>query len=589
MFQKIDDTNISSQKYAFHRIMKYYKRIFLYWIAIILTVVVGVGNSISNIILGELVTDLSIVEESNVMEVVREYCIKLGLFYAVFSVVTIIKDIIAGLSGPYFLTDIRTALYKKLMELDISFFDINSTGSLLNKFTSDCTVLNEVYVSKTFMILGGAVQTVSGIIISFIYTWQATLACFVGFIISVFIHFICQKYLQKYWGEYGKSATAANTRAEQVLAAIRTVKSCDKELYEAEAFKKNLDEIESVFTTVSFGIGTKNGLNLFISNSMLVAFLYFMSFIIVNKPNWGLDIGSLQVVNGSITLAGCGLVQCLALIDEFGKAKPSAAKILAVLDTEPLINQKYGEYPDKQLSGKIEFKEVTFHYPTSEQYAVRDLSFTISPGENVAIVGESGCGKSTTLQLLQRFYEIESGEILVDDINIKKLSPHYIRSQISVVPQGPALFSMSLMDNIRYAKPNASENEVKESAEIGNAHDFITSFPDGYHTVVDPFSLSEGQKQRICISRAILTNSPILLLDEATASLDTESERLVQQSLEKVRKGKTSIVVAHRLATVVNADRILVMKDGKVVESGTHSELYAQNGYYTNLIKFQIQ
>jgi ABC-type multidrug transport system fused ATPase/permease subunit len=220
---------------------------------------------------------------------------------------------------------------------------------------------------------------------------------------------------------------------------------------------------------------------------------------------------------------------------------------------------------------------------------VKNLSFTIEAGETVALVGESGCGKSTTLQLLQRFSELESGEILLDGVDIKTLSPLFLRSQISAVPQGPVLFSMSVRDNIRFGAKDASEETVAAAAGAGKAHDFIMELPEGYETEVQQMSLSGGQKQRLCISRSILMNCPILLLDEATAALDTESERLVQESLEEHRQGKTAIVVAHRLATVKNADRILVVQDGHIVEAGTHEELLAQSGIYADLIRFQLQ
>jgi ABC-type multidrug transport system fused ATPase/permease subunit len=201
------------------------------------------------------------------------------------------------------------------------------------------------------------------------------------------------------------------------------------------------------------------------------------------------------------------------------------------------------------------------------------LNLKINSGETVALVGESGCGKTTTLQLLQRFYEIESGEILIDGVNIRTISPYNLRTHISAVPQTPVLFSMSIKDNISYGKATADEQEISEAAQIGNAHNFIMNLPQNYSTIVQQTSLSGGQKQRICISRAILANTPVLLLDEATAAIDIESEQLVQESLEKFRKGKTALVVAHRLATVLNADRIFVFANGRVVEEGTHPSL----------------
>jgi ABC-type multidrug transport system fused ATPase/permease subunit len=220
---------------------------------------------------------------------------------------------------------------------------------------------------------------------------------------------------------------------------------------------------------------------------------------------------------------------------------------------------------------------------------VRNLSFTVEPGQTVAFVGESGCGKSTTLQLLQRFYDVQEGVILIDDVDIKSLAPEFVRGQISSVPQGPVLFSMSIRDNVRYAKAGASEEEVAQAAQVGNAHDFIQTLPENYDTVVQQTTLSGGQKQRICISRAILQNAPIMLLDEATAALDTQSEQLVQQSLEQVRHGKTAILVAHRLATVINADIIFVFKDGRVEETGKHTELLQREGLYADLVRFQLQ
>jgi ABC-type multidrug transport system fused ATPase/permease subunit len=243
----------------------------------------------------------------------------------------------------------------------------------------------------------------------------------------------------------------------------------------------------------------------------------------------------------------------------------------------------------KTVRGKIEFRDVGFKYATRESWAVRHLNFVIEPGETVAFVGESGCGKSTTLQLLQRFYEITEGEILIDDVPLHTLAPVFVRSQIASVPQGPVLFEMSIRDNLRYARPDADDSIVAEAARSGNAHNFIMEQPNNYNTMVQQTSLSGGQKQRICISRAILVGAPILLLDEATAALDTESEQLVQQSLETVRRGKTAVVVAHRLATVLHADRILVFKDGHIEESGKHEELMEQSGLYADLVRFQLE
>ncbi|KAH0786261.1 ABC transporter family protein [Histomonas meleagridis] len=283
-----------------------------------------------------------------------------------------------------------------------------------------------------------------------------------------------------------------------------------------------------------------------------------------------------------------GLTQAISISNDMNKSAVSAQKIIELIEMKPEVDRKEGGEL-KNVKGKIEFRNVYFKYQNSEKYAVQNLSFVINQGQTVAFVGESGCGKSKTLQLLQRFYEIESGQILIDNQDISKISAVNLRSYISTVPQTPVLFSTSILDNIQYSKEDANMDEVIKAAQIGNAHDFITQLPDGYQSIVHQTSLSGGQKQRICISRAILANSPILLLDEATSALDTESERLIHESLEKFRNDRTVILVAHRLATVMNADKILLFKDGQVIEEGTHQELMARNGFYANLVKYQLQ
>jgi ABC-type multidrug transport system fused ATPase/permease subunit len=263
-----------------------------------------------------------------------------------------------------------------------------------------------------------------------------------------------------------------------------------------------------------------------------------------------------------------------------------------LVDAHPNVDRHDGDHianGEEVLRGNVEFRDVGFHYEKQTTWAVRHLSFTIAAGQTVAFVGESGCGKTTSLQLLQRFYDAQEGVILLDGVDIKTLAPEFVRSQISSVPQTPVLFSMSIRDNIRYAQPTAADEEVAQAARTGNAHDFVLELPEDYETMVEQKSLSGGQKQRLCISRAILQNAPIMLLDEATAALDTQSEQLVQQSLEQVRRGKTAILVAHRLSTVINADVIFVFKDGRIEEIGSHNELLAHGGLYADLTRFQLQ
>ncbi|EAX88848.1 ABC transporter family protein [Trichomonas vaginalis G3] len=357
---------------------------------------------------------------------------------------------------------------------------------------------------------------------------------------------------------------------------------------EFEDYSKSLDGIDTVYRKTAIAHGTKDAIITLIANMVTVCVLYMVTYLIIKRPTRGVKSGDAMTIMMYLMMATMGITQAFASVEDYRNANTSAAKILEIINLKPDIDRHAGNEL-KEVKGKIEFRDVSFKYASRDQWAVRHLSFTIEPGETVALVGESGCGKTTTLSLLQRFYEIVEGQILLDDVDITSLSPVFLRSQISIVPQTPVLFTMSIADNIRYGRPKATDDEIAKAAEVGNAHNFIMTIKNNYKEEVQQTSLSGGQKQRICISRAILADAPILLLDEATAALDTESEQFVQQSLERVRKGKTAIVVAHRLATVKNADRILVFQNGAIAESGKHDELVAQGGIYANLVKFQLQ
>jgi ABC-type multidrug transport system fused ATPase/permease subunit len=414
-----------------------------------------------------------------------------------------------------------------------------------------------------------------------------SISCIVAIPIVLVTFWLGEKIVDKLWFKYNEQSTSAASKAEEVISQFRTVKAFDGEMKEYNLYNKSLNGVDDVYTTTSVAHGIKDGVITLVANALIAGVMYLTSYLVIKKPESGVKSGDLMVLMMSLMFATMGITQVFGNVDDFRKANISARKLLEIIEL-PVIDRKAGQVLDN-IEGKIEFKNVGFKYPTRDDYAVKDLSFTVNPGETVALVGESGCGKTTTLQLLQKFYDVLEGEILVDGHNINDLSPVYLRSNIAIVPQSPVLFTMSIADNIRYGKPGATSEEIASAAEVGNAHNFIMAIKDNYKTEVQQTSLSGGQKQRICISRAILANTPILLLDEATAALDTESEQLVQQSLERVRKGKTAIIVAHRLATVRNADRILVFSNGKIVESGKHDELVAKGGIYADLVRFQLQ
>jgi ABC-type multidrug transport system fused ATPase/permease subunit len=582
----IDSEEVDLQGKEFFRLMKYFRRRHVYIIAALIGCVAGCVPLSMQLILSNMLTLITGARftEDDLSRVLMHILIMAVVQSAV---MTMNMGIRVYLS-PAFTSDMRHALYKALMARDVSYFDLTPTGILVSRLSQDVMMLFQVYLDKSLAGLQLCFQELTAVTLSLRAMWQVALPCLGVIGICGGVYVAGERILKHLWANCHQNSSFATSKGEEIITSFRTIKSFDCELCEADRYREAIQNIDSVFKVTAIAHGAKDAIAGVLVNGAVAALLFFGSWFIVRKPELGYGGGDIMVLMMAMIFASMGVSQGLSLVDDFNKARIAAAKVLKILETPPQVDPNAGDSLP-EVHGKIEFVDVGFRYETRDEWAVRHLSFTIEPGETVALIGESGCGKSTTLQLLQRFYEIQEGQILIDGVDIKTLSPRFLRSKISIVPQGPILFSLSVIDNIRFAKLEASEEEVTEAARVGNAHDFIMDLPDRYDTVVHQTSLSGGQKQRICICRAILANSPILLLDEATAALDTESEQLVQQSLEVFRQGKTAIVVAHRLATVRNAHRILVFKDGRIEESGTHAELLAMDGLYSDLIRYQLQ
>ena len=592
MGRRVEDHNYEITGNELGRCYKLMSRKWVFAIGAFFTLCAGAAPMLMNVIMADMMTLMTSGVNPDFIHEVGQLCVRMLYVVLGMTAATVIALGFRFYLNPCFLVDLRGKMYDSLMEQEIAFYDETPAGVLIGRLAEDVTLVRFVYVEKLLMVIQHLAQAVVGIILAFCYVWRVTLAVCVGIPLSAVVYIIGNVIIEKLWLQYNKCITECIDKAEEAITQIRTVKAFDCELKEASLYSKSIGGIEDVAKKWSILAGVKDGLISVFTWGMIAGLMYYTYWLIVRKPYLGVESGDMMILMMSMMLGTMGTAMALAAVDDFKKTRIAAAKILGIVEKKPETDRHKGSNKingKDHVEGKVEFRDVAFRYKTREEYAVKNLSFVIQPGETVALVGESGCGKSTTLQLLQRFYEIERGKILVDDVDIRTLSQIFLRSQIAIVPQGPVLFSMSIKDNIRYAKPKASEQEVSNAARTGNAHDFIMELPQNYDTIVQQTSLSGGQKQRICISRAILINAPILLLDEATAALDTESEQLVQQSLETVRHGKTAIVVAHRLATVMNADRILVFKDGKIHESGTHKELLKKDGLYADLVKFQLE
>ena len=578
------DSGVKTNGNEFWRMLSFFPSKTHYLVLILLAVASGASPVIMLIYFGDFAT---IASGTDFMDSINKVCLKLLYVVIATTVINISAYMMRSVCNPMFKFELRKKLFSNLLDQAMSFFDKTSTGVLVSRISEDITLIQRTYFEQIFEVTVNVSMSLTSIIISFVLSWEITLValCVVPLIFIAF--YISNCFVEKGWKAFNEKSTNTASKAEEVITQFRTVKSFDCEMKEYNDYHAGIYAVHDIFKTASIAHGIKNGFTSAFEYLTITGVSYYCSHLIVNGTG-KLEIGDFMTIINCLMFAIMGFTQISSFFDDLKRAGVAAAKVLTLIDTVPETNRKEGKSLDK-ITGKIEFQDVGFKYASRNDWAVRNLSFTINPGETVAFVGESGCGKTTTLALIQKFYEIQEGKILFDGVDAKTLSQEYLRSQIAIVPQAPVLFSMSVADNIRYSNPDASGDDVNKAAEVGNAHDFIMALKENYETEVEQNSLSGGQKQRICISRAVLANAPILLLDEATAALDTESEQKVQESIERFRKGKTAIIVAHRLATVINADKIFVFKNGKIIETGTHKELVEKGGEYADLIKFQLQ
>lgn len=570
----------------FFRIMKYFRKTPMLIVCFITAAISGL-SSLLFLIPGRKMTSIMAAPAEQFVDVCIPLIKQAAWVSAIVIVIQVASTLMQCLCAPNFMVDIRKRLYAALMDADIAYFDKTATGALVGRISEGVAYIKDIYVDTVFATTGMVAMSIGGLVVGLVYDWKLTLM-FIEFpIVLALWLWAGNKWADRVLNSYEAKGTESTEKAVSVITEFRTVKSFNQEMAEAESFRKDLSEQYKVLERVSVVRGVVSSVAICLLMGMMLIMTWYSMREMINNPQETDFFEVMCATIGEIMLA-VGINRILSVTDDFEMSKQCARNICAIIEQKPAIDRHNGRDIGK-LTGKIEFRDVGFKYDSCEQWAVRHLSFTIQPGETIAFVGESGCGKSTTLQLLQRFYDCQEGEILLDGVNIKDLSPICVRRNISIVPQSPVLFSMSISENIAFGNPSATIDDISAAAITGNAHNFVMELPENYATKVRQTSLSGGQKQRICISRAILSPSPILLLDEATAALDTESEQLVQQSLETFRQGKTSIMVAHRLATVRHADRILVFQDGHIEETGTHAELIEKGGIYSNLAKFQLQ
>uniref|UniRef100_A0A8C0EE26 ABC-type xenobiotic transporter n=1 Tax=Bubo bubo TaxID=30461 RepID=A0A8C0EE26_BUBBB len=481
---------------------------------------------------------------------------------------------------------IRQKFFFAVLHQEMAWFDTTQIGMLNTRLTDDINTIHEGIGDKICIFVQFFATFLAGIIIGFIYGWKLTLV-----ILSVSPLLAASAAV---WSTLLASLTAkelsayakAGAVAEEILTAIRTVVAFNGQQKALAKYDANLEIAKSVGVKKSITTNTSLGVSQFlIFGTYALAFWYGTK---LTAEEEGYDIGRVLIVFFSVFVGTFSLGQAAPNLESVANARGAAYEVYRIIKKKRLIDSSSNEgYKPDKLIGEIEFRNIHFSYPSRPDVKIlKGLNLKVQTGKTIALVGASGCGKSTTVQLLQRFYDPVQGEITLDGWDIRTLNVKWLRENIGIVSQEPVLFATTIAENIRYGREDISDAEIEQAAKEANAFDFISRLPDKFNTVVGErgAQLSGGQKQRIAIARALARNPKILLLDEATSALDTQSESIVQAALDKARTGRTTIVIAHRLSTIRTADTIAGFEKGIVVEQGTHSELMLQKGVYYSLV-----
>jgi ATP-binding cassette subfamily B protein len=491
--------------------------------------------------------------------------------------------------GERVIADIRKTVYDHLLNLSPTFYAQTRTGEVLSRLTTDTTLIQTVIGSSISIALRTTATTSGALILMVIVSWKLSLLVLALGPLIILPVMAFGRRIQRLSRSSQDSLANASARASESLRAIETVQAFTREPEERANFA---GAVEQTYDVALRRIRVRASMTAIIFSFILAGLIAVLWFGAVQVKGGAITPGAMTQFVMYAFVAISGVSMLTETYAEVMRAAGATERLMEILAATPDIKAPSNprQLP-KPIRGRIAFESVDFYYPARpEAAALKGVSFQVEPGQTVALVGPSGAGKSTMFQLLLRLYDPQAGSVQVDNIDIRELDPSALREGLSIVQQNAPLFGGSAAENIRFGRSNASDEDIIAAAKAANAHDFIMALPDGYDTQLGEAAttLSGGQRQRLAIARAILREAPILLLDEATSALDSESERAIQDAFERLSADRTTIVIAHRLATVLKADKIAVMEDGHIVDQGTHAELLERGGLYARFVELQF-
>ena len=489
--------------------------------------------------------------------------------------------------GEGVVADLRRSVYDRIIRLPVPFFDGRRTGEITSRLTSDAVVVQSTVSSSAAQALSQGITLIGGVVLLVVISPALSLAVLTFLPVVIIAAAFFGRRLRRISTSFQDEIAEANALADESIASIRVVKWFTAEDDTAARYDGAIDK--------SYSVALRRAR----LRALFVPFVTFIAFGTLAVVLW---VGGRLVLEGALTpgelvsfllytLIVAGAIGAFTgLYSELQEALGASQRIFDLLEEPIEVPEQATPIAPVVREGSVLFDDVSFTYPGRDMEVLHEVNLVIAPGETVALVGPSGAGKSTLTQLIPRFYDVSSGEVLVDGVDVRLQGLSELRSELAAVPQEVQLFSGTIAENLRVGRPDATDLELVAAAETANAHDFVVAFPDGYDTVVGErgVQLSGGQRQRVAIARAVLADPRVLILDEATSSLDSESEALVQDALDRLMEDRTTIVIAHRLSTVRAADRIVVLAGGSIAEEGTHDELVARNGLYTELSANQL-